>query len=43
MIYSQAFEGLPDLVKEKVFERLRSELSGETENHLGAREKKAIF
>lgn len=42
MIYSKAFQGLPGLVKERVFHRLRVELDSESENHLGSREKKTI-
>jgi len=42
MIYSKAFKGLPDPVRERVFHHLREALSPEAENHLGTLEKKTI-
>lgn len=42
MIYSKAFKGLPDLVKERVFHHLRLALAADTKNHLGSKEKKTI-
>ncbi|YCM43879.1 hypothetical protein V2O64_21455 [Verrucomicrobiaceae bacterium 227] len=42
MIYSKAFKGLPELVRERVFHHLREALMPDAENHLGSREKKTI-
>lgn len=42
MIYSKAFKGLPDLVRERVFHHLRLALSDAADNHLSQREKKTI-
>lgn len=42
MIYSKAFNGLPPIVRDRVFHHLREALLPETENHLGSREKKTI-
>lgn len=42
MIHSMAFEGMPEIVKKRVFHHLRLELAADVENHLSSREKKAI-
>jgi hypothetical protein len=42
MIHSQAFKGLPELVRERVFHHLREELGKEAGNHLSSREKKTL-
>ncbi len=45
MIYSKAFKALPEIVKKRIFEKLRSALSEEGVeefNYLGSRERKSI-
>ncbi len=42
MIYSKAFKGLPEQVKERVFHHLRLALSNDSKSHLSFREKKGI-
>ncbi len=42
MIHSKAFQGMPAIVKARVFHHLRLGLSDDVENHLSSREKKAI-
>jgi len=41
-IPSQAFKGLPEMVRERFFHHLREELGKEAGNHLSSREKKIL-
>jgi hypothetical protein len=40
---SEAFRGLPELIKELVYYHLREELTNEADNHLSSREKKTLL
>jgi hypothetical protein len=42
MIYSKAFQGLPETVRSRVFHHLRATLKGETQSQLGERERRTI-